>query len=256
MKHSFIDKYSYLDSPIHRIDPRVKLVTAMAFILFIISTEPRSFTAFALYGVLIVSLVLLSKVPLVFVFKRSLVVIPFVLMIAIFIPFVKEGEIAGGYSFGSLRITVTYDGLTILWNVLIKSYLSILCMILLSTTTKISNLLKALESMKVPRIITMILSFMYRYSFVLVGELLTMKRAKDSRTVGGSTFSQRRALASMVGALFLRSYQRGERVYLAMASRGYDGSARTLSQLHLRKQDIGCGLLAVALFCLVRCVVR
>lgn len=252
MKHSFIDKYSHLESPIHGVDPRVKSVTLTIFILFIAFTPPLSFISFGLYAVLIFILILLSRVPLRFIFKRSLVIVPFVLMIAIFIPFLKEGEVAGGYSFGSLKLTVTYDGLTILWNVLIKSYLSILCLILISTTTKFTRLLKALESLKFPSIIIMIISFMYRYIFVLADELMRMKRAKDSRTVGGSRLSQVKTLANMLGMLFLRSYERGERVYAAMVSRGFDGKARTLSRFHLRKGDIGYSLLVITLLGLIR----
>ena len=252
MKHSFLDKYSHLESPIHQIDPRVKSITLTIFILFIILTPPISFISFGLYAVLIFILTLLSRVSLRFIFKRSLVIVPFVLMIAVFIPFLKEGEIAGGYSFGSLDLTVTYDGLTILWNVLIKSYLSILCLILLSTTTKFSHLLKALESLRFPRIITMIISFMYRYIFILVDELMRMKNARDSRTVGGSRLFHIKTLANMVGMLFLRSYERGERIYTAMVSRGFDGKARTLRQFHLRKRDIGYSFIVIALLGLIR----
>ncbi len=252
MKHSFIDKYSHLHSSIHRVDPRIKSVTLAIFILFIIFTPPTHFVSFSFYALLIFILILFSRVPVGFIFKRSLVIIPFVFMIAVFIPFLKEGEIAGGYSFGNVKLTVTYDGLTVLWNVLIKSYLSILCLILLSTTTKFPHLLKSLESLKFPQIITMIISFMYRYIFVLVDELMRMKRAKDSRTVGGNGLFHLKTLANMVGMLFLRSYERGERIYVAMVSRGFDGRARTLSQFHLRKRDIGYSLMVITLLGLIR----
>ena len=126
MRHAYIDKHSGIDSIIHRLDPRIKVIALFTFIFFVIFTKPTSFIAFALYGVLIAVLILLSKIPLSFILKRSLVIIPFVLMIAIFIPFFKQGEVAGGYSFGSLKLTVTYDGLMIFWNVLVKAYLCIL----------------------------------------------------------------------------------------------------------------------------------
>ena len=252
MQHSFIDKYSHLHSPIHRVDPRIKSISLALFILFIIFTPPIHFISFGFYALLIFILILFSRVPPGYIFKRSLVVIPFVFMIAIFIPFLREGEIAGGYSFGSVKLTVTYDGLTVLWNVLIKSYLSILCLILLSATTKFSHLIKALESLKFPHIVTMIISFMYRYIFVLTDELMRMKRAKDSRTVGGGKFLQIKTLANMVGMFFLRSYERGERVYTAMVSRGFDGRAKTLRQFRLRKGDIGYSVLLTTLLYLIR----
>lgn len=239
MKHSYIDKYNNIDSIIQRLDPRVKIITFVAFILFVMFTPPINFFAFTLYGLLIFILIKLSKIPICFILKRSLVIIPFVLMIAIFIPFFKEGKVAGGYSFGTIRLTVTYNGLLIFWNVLVKAYLSILCMILLAASTRFSNLLNALEGMRFPKLIIMVLSFMYRYMYVLVDELMRMKRAKDSRPSSPSKkWHNLKALANMTALLFIRGYERGERVYFAMCSRGFDGKMRTLQKFRLGKIDL------------------
>lgn len=244
MKHTYIDKYSGIDSLIHRLDPRIKIICLVAFILFVIFTKPTSFIAFALYGALIAVLILLSKIPLGFILKRSLVVIPFVLMIAIFIPFFKKGEVAGGYSFGTLKLTVTYDGLMIFWNVLVKAYLCILSMILLITSANFSDLLKAFEKLRCPKLFTMILSFMYRYIFVIVDELMKMRQAKEARSVGGSRWFHTKVLANMIGVLFMRTYERGENVYLAMCSRGFDGEIKTIDDFRLRMRDF-CFLLII-----------
>ena len=104
MEHSYIDQYGHLDSYIHKIDPRIKIISTVIMILSIILTPPVSFYSFLLYALLIACLVFLSKIPFGFVLKRSLVVFPFVVLAACFIPFFKEGEIAGGYSFGALRV--------------------------------------------------------------------------------------------------------------------------------------------------------
>lgn len=251
MKHSYIDKYSDIDSYIHSLDPRIKLVSTLMFILFVIFTKPTSFLSFALYALFIFILILLSKISFGFVFRQSLVIIPFVLMVAAFIPFFKEGQVAGGYSFGTLHLTVTYDGLMIFWNVLIKAYLSILCMIVLVASTKFSNLLKAFENMKCPRLITMIISFMYRYIYVLADELMRMKRAKDSRSSSGAKkLYHLKTLANMIGVLFIRAYERGERVYLAMCARGFNGKIRTLKDFKLKKADF-CFLLIVTTLLIV-----
>lgn len=238
MRHSYIDEYSQINSFIHRLDPRIKIIAFIAFIIFIIFTRPDSFMVFALYSALIAILILLSKIPVKFILKRSLVIIPFVLMISIFIPFIKEGEVAGGYSFGVLKLTITYSGLMIFWNVLIKAYLSALCMILLVSSSKFSDFLKALEKLKISRIITMVLSFMYRYIFVFQDELLKMKQAKESRSVGGSRWLHFKTLANMIGVLFIRGYERAESVYLAMRSRGFDGQVKTINDFQLTKKDL------------------
>ena len=237
MQHSYIDKHSNIESFIHKIDPRIKLVSVIALILSIIFTRPTSFSSFALCALLIALLIFLSKIPIGFIFRRSLVIVPFVLMVAIFIPFFKEGEVAGGYSFGTFRLAVTYSVIMIFWNVLIKAYLSILCMILLVASTKFSVLLKAFEKLKFPALFIMIFSFMYRYIFVIVDELMKMKQAKDARSINGSKWFHIKALANMMGTLFIRSYERAELVYMAMLSRGFNGSISTIYDFRIKKID-------------------
>ena len=247
MKHSFIDKYSQIDSFLNKIDPRIKVASFLIFILSINFTKPTSLLSFILYGLILAVLILLSKVPAVFIFKRSLIIIPFVLTIAIFIPFFKKGEIAGAYSFGTLRLTITYDGLIIFWNVLIKAYLSILCMILLTATTKFSNLLKALQNLRCPQLIIMIISFMYRYIFLITDELMKMQQAKDSRSIANSNWLRTKTNASMLGTLFIRSYERAESVYLAMQARGFSGDIRILNNFCLKNKDLAFLLVIIIL---------
>ena len=242
MKHSFLDQYSDLDSFIHRLDPRTKFIITLVFILAVIITPPTRWQVFALYLFLMAALLLLSKLPIFYVLKRSLIIMPFVLMIAIFIPFIKEGEVAGSYNIWLWEVSVTYTGLQVLWNVLIKAWLSILSLIWLTSTTKLTNLLKGLEQLGMPRVMVMILSFMYRYIFVLVDEVMRMRQARDSRDFGGKRFRQLRTMGNMIGTLFIRSYERGERVYAAMLARGFDGHSRTLDRLNFSQADAYFGI--------------
>jgi len=242
VKHSFLDQYSDRDSFIHRLDPRTKFITTLVFILAVALTPPNRWQAFAFCFLLIATLLLFSKVPIFYVFKRSLVIMPFVLMVAIFIPFFKEGEVAGSYNIWLWQVSVTYSGLQVLWNILAKAWLSILSLILLTSTTKMTNLLKGLEQLRMPRVMVMILSFMYRYIFVLVDEVMRMKQARDSRNFGGGRLWQLRTIGNMIGTLFIRSYERGERVYAAMLARGFDGQTRTLDHLNFRQADAYFGI--------------
>jgi len=242
VKHSFIDQYSDRDSFIHRLDPRTKLITTLVFILAVALTLPNRWQAFALYFLLIATLFFLSKLPIFYVLKRSLVIMPFVLLIAIFIPFFKEGEVVGSYNIWLWQVSVTYNGLQVLVNIVIKAWLSILSLILLTSTTKLANLLKGLEQLRMPRVMVMILSFMYRYIFVLVDEVMRMKQARDSRNFGGKRLWQIRTVGNMIGTLFIRSYERGERVYAAMLTRGFDGQTRTLDHLNFRPADAYFGI--------------
>ena len=247
MKHSFIDEYSDLDSFIHKLDPRTKLIASLAFILTVVLTPANNWRVFACYFFIIAVLLVISKLPPLYILKRSLVIFPFVFLIAVFIPFLKEGEIAGSYNIWLWQVSVTYSGLLVLANVMVKAWLCILSLILLSSTTKLAGLLKGLGRLGVPRVMILILSFMYRYIFVLADEVMRMQQARDSRNFGGNRLHQLRTIGSMVGTLFIRSYERGERIYAAMLSRGFDGQIRTLQNLSFRPVDAYFG----AIFCLV-----
>ncbi|HIE33525.1 MAG TPA: cobalt ECF transporter T component CbiQ, partial [Candidatus Altiarchaeales archaeon] len=217
---------------------RVKIISLIFFIFIVISTPPEDSVKFVFYFFLIFALILISKVPLGFILKRSLVIIPFVLLVAISIPFIKEGEIAGSYSIGSLNLNVSYSGIEIFFNVVVKSSISILSMITLVSTTRHGELLKGFQSLKMPRTMIMIMSFMYRYAFILLDEIMRMKTARDSRSCGGNRRWHIRSAGNIIGSLFLRSYGRGERVYTAMLSRGFAGRIRTMDNFRIRPVDV------------------
>lgn len=244
MNHSFLDRYSDRDSLVHRLDPRTKLVGVFLFILAVALTPPGFWPAYAAYFVILAIPVALSRVPIAYIIKRSLVIIPFVLFVAVFVPFFKEGEIAAGFNIGQWQISVTHEGLSVLWNILVRAWLSILALVLLTATTKMTDLLRGLDGLRLPRVMVMILSFMYRYIFVLVDEVMRMRQARDGRNFGGGgRLWQIKATGHMAGTLFIRSYERGERVYAAMLARGYDGQNRTLRQLAFQRGDIYFALL-------------
>jgi cobalt/nickel transport system permease protein len=247
MKHNFLDRYSDRDSFFHRLDPRTKLAAVFLFILAVALTAPTMWPVFVAYFLIIAALIVLSRVPILYVLKRSLVIIPFVLLIAVFSAFFREGEVAGSFNIWVWRVSVTYSGLQVLWTVLAKAWLSILGLILLTSTTPIADLLKALEQLRLPRVMVMILSFMYRYIFVLNDEVMRMKQARDSRNFGGRRLWQIKTIGNMTGTLFIRSYERGERVYAAMLSRGYDGQSRTLHCLNFGLPDLFFGIVFGAL---------
>jgi cobalt/nickel transport system permease protein len=238
VKHSFIDEYSHLNSVIHRLDPRTKLIASLAFIVAVVLTPASNWRVFGCYFCILVASLILSKLPPLYVLKRSLVIFPFVLMVAIFIPFFKEGEVAGSYNIWLWQISITYSGLFILANVVVKSWLCILALILLSSTTRLDDLLKALKQLGMPQVMILILSFMYRYIFVLVDEVMRIQQARDSRNFGGSWLYHLKTIGHMVGTLFIRSYERGERIYAAMLARGFDGQVRTLHKLRFKQADV------------------
>ncbi len=219
MHHDFLDKYSDRDSLVHRLDARVKIAFFFLLIITCVSTPAHHFQAFFLYLGMLAAVWSLSKVPLGHLLRKSLVVIPFAVMVSAFIPFIDTGEQTGGVSLG-IGAEVSPARLLLFWNVVIKSYTAVIALILLLSTTGFPALLSGFRSLKAPALLIDMLSFLYRYIFVIIDEAHRMKRALDSRLYRGRWLAQTKIIGSLLGTLFLRSYERGERVYLAMSARG------------------------------------
>jgi len=237
MEHSFIDKYSKLDSPIHKLDPKTKIISAIIYIVCVVLTPPQAIAEFILFFIFILAMLLISKVPLRFVMKRSLVIFPFILLVVVFIPFLKKGELAGFLNVGTIHLAVSYGGLWMVWNVIVKSFLSVLAMILLGSTTNFQILLKGLEQLHLPKVFLMTLAFMYRYLFIIVDEAMRMERAHKSRYFGGQALRQIRIFSNIIGLLFIRAYERGERAYQSMCARGFDREIKTFSRVKFTLRD-------------------
>ena len=225
MKHSFIDKYSDLDSPIHRLDPRTKLVLGLAFVLTLVLIPQRAWPTFGIALGLLLIVALLSRVPLLYLLSRSAAVIPFAFLVTFFrvIPQGEEGLVAGAI-IGA------------------KAWLSALALVLISATTPFPLLLKGMEKLKMPQELVLVLSFMYRYIFVLLDEAMRMERAWASRGAGRNWWASFKAMAGVVGVLFMRSYERAERVYQAMLARGFEGEVRTFNSLKFSAADLAFSL--------------
>lgn len=204
MRHAFIDTYANLNTPLHSCDARVKVVLLLSFLLLIIFTPVKFVLLFLLYFLIISTLVSLSKIPLAFILKRILEIMPFVVLISISALFTKQGYI-------------------LFLNCTLKAILAVVLILLISSTTKFSRLLGALEYFRAPAIFVHLLSFLYRYSFLLEDQLLKAGRARESRSTGKSdSFRKVKILSNILGVTFIRTYERAERLYLAMRARGYN----------------------------------
>jgi cobalt/nickel transport system permease protein len=224
--HHFLTDQRFGTSPVHRLDARAKIVGFVGLTVVSVSTPADAVWAFALYGCVLFFLLGLSRLPVTFVLRRALVVLPFVLAVAIFVPFFDSAG-AGGYNLGGVH--VTQAGLLVLWNVAAKAFIGVISAVLLVSTTSFAELMAALERLRVPRVFILVASFMYRYAFLLTEEFQRMRRAMTARNYEGRWFLDAPVMGQVLSSLFLRSYARGERVYVAMMSRGYDGSARLSS---------------------------
>jgi len=228
------DRYRAGDSPLHRLDARVKLLAALAFIFAATLVPAGEWAAFALLALLLVIVVALSRLPPLLVLRRSALALPF-LIVALPLLFTKSGEELFSVPVVFWRWQATDAGLTALCSILVKSLLSVAAAVVLTATTPSFDVLKALRGIGVPRILVITVSFMYRYLAVIGEEAARLLRARDCRSVrvdrrgGGSLLWRSRVTGNMVGSLFLRSYERSERVFDAMTARGYDGELRSLA---------------------------
>ncbi|OPC82792.1 cobalt ECF transporter T component CbiQ [Embleya scabrispora] len=206
------------DSPVHRLPPHCKLLALIGFVLATVSTPREAYWAFGAYAALLAVVAAIARVPAGFVLRRMLVETPFVLF-ALLLPFV-----AGGPTVEVLGLTVSHDGLLGAWNVLAKGTLGVVAGVLLAATTELRALLLGLRKLRMPPLLVQIMSFMLRYGAVITAEMGRMRIARESRGFVARDLRQTPAVAKSAGALFIRSYERGERVHLAMLSRGYTGT--------------------------------
>lgn len=244
MRHSFLDRYRQGTSLVHHLDPRLKLLATLAFVLAVTTTAAGGWLVFALLAGLAVGAVLLAQVPLVEGLRRSAIALPFAGMVALSLPFTQDGAVIWSWPIFGSRLTITDAGLLLFATVVLKAWLSVMVSGLLVATTPFPDLLKAMRSLHVPVVLTVTISFMYRYLFVLTDEAMRLQTARAARSAGsgGTVWWRARVLGGMIGSLFIRSYERSERVYAAMLARGFAGEVRTLTCLTWQARDTWAGL--------------
>ena len=207
MKHAFLDQYSYRDSLVHRLDPRVKFVATLAFVLAVTATPSPAWPAFSVLLILVLGLIWAARLSLVVGLRRSMIAIPFSLVVALSIPFTTAGEPVFRLHLFSWTLTITDQGLLLFWAVVLRAWLSVLAAGLLTSTTHFVELLRAMKSLGVPKAMISVISFMYRYIFVLVDEAMRLSTARDARSAdpdgrgGGTLLWRAQVLGGMIGSL-------------------------------------------------------
>lgn len=204
-------------SPVHQAPAHVKIVATVLFVLAVVATPREAVWAFALHLLVLVGAIRISRVPLRHLLPRLVVEVPF-LVFALVMPFVATGPTV---PVGPLELSE--PGLWGAWAIVVKGTIGALASLLLASTTQAPDVVAGLARLRLPQQLVQILAFMIRYVDVVAGDLRRMRIARESRGFQGGSLSAWPILASTAGALFIRSYERGERVHLAMLSRGYQG---------------------------------
>jgi cobalt/nickel transport system permease protein len=202
---------------VHSLPSHVKICTVLFFVFVVVSTPITYWPAFVIFLALVIFSALAGKISILTLSKRALIEVPFIFF-AILMPFFGTGE---RFELGPFNLY--RDGLLAGLSIVAKGTLGVLSAVILSTTTTAREILRGLERLRLPTIMVQIASFMLRYVNVISDEMERMRIARQSRGFDATGVKHWKVIATSAAALFIRSYERGERVHLAMLSRGFDG---------------------------------
>lgn len=226
-----LDRLSYRETCIHRLDPRAKVIATMLFLITVVSFPKYEIVALVPFFLFPVVIMTVGEIPVRFMIGKILFVSPFAIFIGIFNPLLDAGTFAvipgvfisaGWISFGSI---------------LLKFTLTISAALLLIATTSFPGVCHALRGLGFPALFVSQLLFLYRYLFVLMEEAMRIIRARDMRSFG-TRGTGVKVFARLIGVLFLRTVDRAERVYYAMLSRGFQGDIPSLKRSRMALPDL------------------
>ncbi len=205
------------DSAVHRLPAHTKIVAAFVTVLAVVLTPPTAVWAFGCYAVLLLGLVLAAGLTARDVLPRLVIEVPFIAF-AVLLPFVgRDPRVAVG------PLELSEPGLWAAWGIIAKATAGIVVSIVLAATTPTRDLIDGLQRLRLPAVLVQIVASMVRYVHVVTDEWRRMARARAARGFTARGPRSWPVLAHSAGTLFIRSYERGERVHLAMLSRGYSG---------------------------------
>lgn len=233
----YVERFSASRGVLQRINPQVKFGCLAAFILSAVAV--RTILPLAILLAAIVILCVLSKIPLKFFFVRATVFIPiFTAAIALPLVFITPGRPLAEVGYSGLVARVTIEGVYRAVQFTFRIWVCVASLILLVLTTKFSRIIQVMRSFKFPSVLVTMTAVTYRFIFLFINEAYRMALAKESRTVAKEPRMQAiRSFAKLIATLFIRSYERGERVYLAMISRGYSGTVKSSSKMKFALRD-------------------
>jgi len=238
---NFIDTLSVMNSPVHRIDPRAKLVTFSVFIVCVVSFGKHEVSALIPYVLFPAVIIPLAGIPARYLVKKMFFLLPFAVLIAAFNPLYDTRSL---YSLGPLTVT---SGMVSFASILTRFMLTVLGALTLIAVTGFNGICMALERFGVPKAFSVQLMMLYRYIFVLTSEASSMARARDMRSVGGKGMGMK-VYGSLMGHLLMRTWYRAQRIHMAMLSRGFSGEFPLRRHMQMRPADMAFMLLWSSIF--------
>ena len=249
MHHAMLDHFAGRDTPVHRLAPAAKTLSALALILATVLVRRDHLLPFIPVAAALVAYAIIGRVPLWYAVKRLLIIAPFAAAIVLLLPFLEPGRVLWQTHLGPWTVQVTAPGLARAAHLASKFFLCAATTLMLLATTPFHGILEGLTRLRVPRVFVVQLAFLYRYLWVLLDEVMRLRRARVARDAGQGPWRVRfRSHTGLVGVLFLRTFDRAERIYWAMAARGFDGRLPAPAVRRMRARDAAflAGVLALA----------
>ncbi|NYG58339.1 cobalt/nickel transport system permease protein [Nocardioides daedukensis] len=204
-------------TPVHRVPAHLKVLVLVGFMLVVVATPHQWWPLYVVWLAVVLGVIATARIRPLWMLSRMLIEVPFVLF-AVLMPFIATGE-----RIDVLGVSVSQPGLVAGATFLVKATLGVMASLSLAATTDPVDLLRGLRRLHMPEQLVSIMGFMIRYLDVITGELSRMVVGMRSRGCDPKSPRHWPTLARTLGALFIRSYERGERMHLAMLSRGYTG---------------------------------
>lgn len=212
MHHAFIDKYSDLTSPIHSLDPRIKIILTFVIITVSVAIPFPDFIPLIFIGLIALVLWFISSVPFKHLLYRLAIALPFVALMGL-------GMIFGQESSWEMRTDR-------LLHITLRAALAMAFLTLLASTTPFPRFLEGLKWFGIPKVIHSLLSFIYRFIYIIIDEFQKASRGRQSREFRRNLTLAWKGRSWMIGTFLIRSIERSERVYGAMLARGYGEEKR------------------------------
>jgi len=233
-----LDHFAGGATAVHRLDPAAKTVALLAAVLATVLVGRDRFLPLLPTAVALTAYHVLARAPVGYVAKRLLVVSPFAATIVVLFPFLEPGRPVWTLPLGTWTVEITEEGLLRAGHLAAKFLLCAWATVLLLATTRFQDVLQALGRLHLPRVFVVQLAFLYRYLWVLLDEGMHLRMARAARDGSAGPWRTRfRSSVGVVGVLFLRTYDRAERIYWAMAARGFDGTLHGTTRGRMRPAD-------------------
>lgn len=242
MSFHHLDHYAHLPSPVTRRPPVVRLLVMVVLAVGAAVLPAGAWPQLGALALMVAALAAAARIGVAVFLTRVAAPLGFVVLVSAGLLFLAPGEPAARLG----PVTITDAGLLRFGTTIGRGAVALGAAVVLISTTRFTDLLQALRSLRLPGLVTTSLGLAYRFLYILVDEVERLRRAAASRNTGAGSVPRRRLLVGITAATLQRSLDRSERVYGAMLARGFTGEMRSLhADPPLRRPLVELGALIV-----------